>query len=147
MCQTSKSFARGNSSDENGLKNELFAKLQQNFTEIRGESAGFSSFVFCFHTLVFEDLHIKNYGHYFNIVALSCSILANPNLTFFDVNNNFELAIILLKVYFRTFFGSKQTNLTLISVLVNTLLIFKHETLTYVPLLKYWHLLVMCCLL
>ena len=62
--------------------------------ETRGESAGFSCFslfVFCFHTLVFEDFHIKNYGHYFDIVALSCSILVNPNLTFFDVNNNFDL--------------------------------------------------------
>ena len=147
MCQTSKSFARGNSSDENGLKTNYLPNYSKISPEIRAESAGFSLFVFCFHTLVFEDLHIKNYGHYFNIVALSCSILVNPNLTFFDVNNNFELAIILLKVYFRTFFGSKQTNLTLISVLVNTLLIFKHETLTYVPLLKYWHLLVMCCLL
>ena len=102
--------------------------------EIRGESAGFlcfSLFFFRFlffgcHTLVFEDFHIKNYGHYFNIVTLSCSIFVNPNLTFFEVNNNFELAIILHKVYFRKFFVSKWTNLTLISVLVNTLLIFKH---------------------
>ena len=83
-----------------------------------------------FHTLVFEDFHVKNYGHYFNIVALSCSILVNPNLTFFDVNNNFKFAIILHNVYFHIFFVSKWTNLTLI-VLVNTLLIFKHETLTY----------------
>ena len=56
---------------------------------------------FAFHTLVFEDFHIKNYEHYFSIVPLSCSILVNPNLTFFDVKNNFELAIILRKVYFR----------------------------------------------
>ena len=102
--------------------------------ETCSESEGFSCFslfYFAFQTLVFEGIHIKNCGDYFNIVALFCSILVNPNLTFFDVNNNFELAIILRKVYFRTFFVSKWTNLTLI-VLINTLLIFKHETLTYV---------------
>ena len=54
-----------------------------------------------FYTLIFEDSHIKNYGHYFNIGALSCSILVNPNLTFLDVSNNFELATILHKVHFR----------------------------------------------
>ena len=44
------------------------------------------------HALVFEYFHVKNYGQYFsNIVALSCFILVNPKLTFFDVNNNFQL--------------------------------------------------------
>ena len=97
--------------------------------KVRGFSC-FSLYFLAFHALVFEDFDIKNYGHYFNIVALSCSILVNPNLTFFDVNNNFKFAIILHNVYFHIFFVSKWTNLTLI-VLVNTLLIFKHETLTY----------------
>ena len=32
MCYTSKSMVRKNSSDENGLKDELLAKLKQNLT-------------------------------------------------------------------------------------------------------------------
>ena len=133
MCYTSKSLVRKNSSDKSGLKDELFAKLKQTLTWNSWRICRFFLFFFVFfasHTLVFEDFQIKNYGHYFNIVPLSCSILVNPNLTFFDAKNNFEFAIILHKVYFRIYFVSKWTNLTLF-VLVRTLLIFKRETPTY----------------
>ena len=118
--------------------------------ETRGESAGFSCFslfAFCFHTLVFEDFHIKNYGHYFDIVTSFCCILVNLNLTFFDANN-FELAIIIHKVYFRILFVLKWTNLTFI-VVVNTLLTFwKWNTdLCSSYLSKYGQLFVTYCLL
>ena len=91
-------------------KPNYIQNYSKSWTETRGESADFSCFSlfgFYFHTLVFEDFHIKNYGHYFNIVALSCFILVNPNLTFFDVNDNFELAIILMEVYFCKIFCVK----------------------------------------
>ena len=46
---------------------------------------------FAFRTLVFGDFHIKNYGHYFNILASCCSILVNPKLTSFDVKTTSNL--------------------------------------------------------
>ena len=133
MCYSSMSLVTKNSSDENELKDELFAKLKQNLTWNSWRKCGFFNVFLCFfvfHILLFEDFHIKNCGHYFNVVPLFCSILVNPNLTFFDVKNNFELPIILNKVYFRIFFVSKWTNLTSF-ILVRTLLIFKRETPTY----------------
>ena len=117
--------------DERRIICQIIAKFDPKLVAKEQVFLVFLWVIFFRFILWFSKIFIsKITGIIFNIVALSCSILVNPKLTFFDVNNNFELAIIHHKVHFCIFFVSKWTKLTLI-VLVNTLLIFKHGTLTY----------------